>query len=257
LQTKKCSKCKEIKPISEFRYTRRGDYFHYRGECHECELKWGEEYRKDNVEKIKHSTKEYRKKNPGKVKEWKRRWGKKNYKNNKEKILKKGKEQRKNRSAEAKQKAKERTKKWAKDNPEKVKVIRKRFNQSEKGKKRNREDAIKWRKINRNRLSNNISRAMRSSLKKGKEGRHWEDLVGYTLQDLIEHIEKQFKKGMSWNNYNKTDWNIDHIIPLDSWKFSSYKDREFKQCWALANLQPLWASENFVKSNKIIHARLK
>jgi len=55
---------------------------------------------------------------------------------------------------------------------------------------------------------------------------------------------------MNWNNYGKYGWTIDHIIPISWWKFESYEDREFKQCWCLANLQPLWAHDNFSKHNR-------
>ena len=54
---------------------------------------------------------------------------------------------------------------------------------------------------------------------------------------------------MSWNNYGK--WHVDHIIPISSFKFESIHDVEFKKCWSLDNLQPLWGSENIIKSNKL------
>jgi len=90
---------------------------------------------------------------------------------------------------------------------------------------------------------------IRQALRNNKNGRYWEKSVNYNLQDLKNHIEKLFKPGMSWENYG--EWHIDHIIPISLWKFESYQDREFKQCWALANLQPLWAEENLIKNNKV------
>lgn len=83
----------------------------------------------------------------------------------------------------------------------------------------------------------------------GKNNKHWEEMVGYTLQNLKEHLESQFKPGMGWHNHGK--WHIDHIIPRSLWQYENSRDREFKQCWALANLQPLWAKENIQKSNKV------
>ena len=56
---------------------------------------------------------------------------------------------------------------------------------------------------------------------------------------------------MSWDNYGRNGWEIDHIKPISSFNFNSYKDKEFKECWSLENLQPLWAEENIRKSNKI------
>lgn len=43
---------------------------------------------------------------------------------------------------------------------------------------------------------------------------------------------------MSWNNYGDY-WEIDHIIPINTFNFNSYEDREFQVCWSLANLRPL------------------
>jgi len=87
---------------------------------------------------------------------------------------------------------------------------------------------------------------MRQSLKRNKNGYHWEKLVGYTLDNLIQHLESQFKEGMTWDNQGK--WHIDHIRPIFSFDFDSYKDKEFRQCWALDNLQPLWAKDNLRKN---------
>lgn len=98
-------------------------------------------------------------------------------------------------------------------------------------------------------LTNRIRTRIYESLKGNKGGRHWESLVGYTLEDLKRHLEKQFKPGMSWNNQGS--WHVDHIIPISLWKFEKPEDSEFKQCWALCNLQPLWAEENMRKGNKV------
>jgi len=42
---------------------------------------------------------------------------------------------------------------------------------------------------------------IRHSLKGKKAGRRWEKLVGYTLEDLREHLESQFDNKMNWENY--------------------------------------------------------
>ena len=70
-------------------------------------------------------------------------------------------------------------------------------------------------------------------------------LTGYTIEELKNHLAKKFKPGMNWDNYEK--WHIDHIIPISKFKYESIKDKAFKECWALKNLQPLWASENIKK----------
>lgn len=98
-------------------------------------------------------------------------------------------------------------------------------------------------------LSNNISNRVCQSLKGNKNGRHWEDIVGYTLDKLKKHLEKKFTKGMSWNNYGQ--WHIDHEVPVSAFNFTKPEHRDFKRCWALKNLQPLWAEENQSKNAKI------
>ena len=97
-------------------------------------------------------------------------------------------------------------------------------------------------------LNNNISRGIRSSLN-GNKTMHWEGLVDYTLNELIKHLESLFITGMNWDNYG--EWHIDHIIPKSVFNFTKPEHEDFKRCWALKNLQPLWAEENISKFNKL------
>ena len=96
----------------------------------------------------------------------------------------------------------------------------------------------------KSKLNDNIGNSIRIALKGKKAGRHWETLVGYTLNELIGHLEFLFDELMSWQNYGSY-WHIDHIKPQ-----SLFTIDEFKQCWALDNLQPLEAIANMRKSNK-------
>ena len=65
---------------------------------------------------------------------------------------------------------------------------------------------------------NKLKKQIRGSLRRGlsyksakKLGTTFE-LLNFTPEDLIAHLEKQFTKGMNWSNYGK--WHIDHIVPL-------------------------------------------
>lgn len=98
-------------------------------------------------------------------------------------------------------------------------------------------------------LETSIKRSIRHCLKGAKAGRHWEDLVGYTGEELKEHLENLWLPSMSWENYGLKGWHIDHKIPESLWRYTKPEDSEFKQCWSLANLQPLWAKDNLKKSN--------
>lgn len=76
-----------------------------------------------------------------------------------------------------------------------------------------------------------------------KRGTHWENMVGYTIEELMDHLENQFTPEMNWSNHGSY-WHIDHIRPLTTFHYKSVEDPEFKSAWALSNLRPLPASEN-------------
>lgn len=99
------------------------------------------------------------------------------------------------------------------------------------------------------RISMNVSSYLFKLLKNKKSGTHWEKFLDYDKDTLKNHLEKQFKPGMTWDNYG--EWHIDHKIPVRAFNFSSPTDIDFKRCWSLSNLQPLWARENFSKGGKI------
>jgi len=71
----------------------------------------------------------------------------------------------------------------------------------------------------------------------------------YTPQQLREHFQSLFKKGMTWDNYGK--WHMDHVIPQCRFSYINEEDQGFADCWSLKNLQPLWAEENFKKGKRI------
>lgn len=60
-------------------------------------------------------------------------------------------------------------------------------------------------------------------------------------------MERQFKPGMSWDNYGQYGWHIDHIKPLA--RFDLRDPVQVKQAWHYTNLQPLWWHENLAKSD--------
>lgn len=105
------------------------------------------------------------------------------------------------------------------------------------------------------RLKCNISTSIWQSLKRNKSSKSsciWEKLVGYTLKELKGHLEKLFLNGMTWANYG--EWHIDHVVPVVAFDFSNPFQSSFKECWALSNLQPLWAVDNKKKGAKITNS---
>lgn len=75
-----------------------------------------------------------------------------------------------------------------------------------------------------------------------------EIILGYSIAELITNISKRFTEGLSWSNMD--EWHIDHIKPKSKFKFKSFRDESFLQCWSLINLRPLLAADNLKKSNK-------
>jgi hypothetical protein len=144
-------------------------------------------------------------------------------------------------------------KKWRTENSSRYNEIRKQRRDAnpEKYLKQARDNMKKHRKNPRNRIAWNTRGLITRALKGRKNGQHWETLVGWTLDDLMKHLEKQFKPGMTWENYGRRGWNIDHIIPIAVFNFESYNDIDFYKCWSLKNLQPLWEKENQIKNAKL------
>ena len=105
-----------------------------------------------------------------------------------------------------------------------------------------------------NKLNKNMSLSIWRSLKYGKNGRHWEDLTGYTLEILKQHLEKQFSDGMAWENYGKNGWEVDHKIPISLFNIDGINSKGFKKAWALENLQPMWQKDNASKRDKLFVA---
>lgn len=98
------------------------------------------------------------------------------------------------------------------------------------------------------RLSHRMSAALGVALKSNKGGKSWVALLGFSPAELRRHIERQFLRGMSWDNMGK--WHIDHIIPLDSFSYSAPEDSDFRAAWSLTNLRPLWGVDNQKKHAK-------
>ncbi len=222
---KKCSRCTELKPFDNF--------FERKNICKKCISIYNSEYRQAHPgmdKKYNHGEK-------------KQKW----LENNKEKLKEHSRVYRR----ENAKRINTRVRQWYADNIEVQREQRKQIKMTNPGIYKRIQK--RYREKKKNDVTYRINHSMRAgicfSLKGNKENQHWENLVGYTLIELKKYLENLFTKGMSWINYG--EWHVDHIIPISIWEFKTPQDREFKQCWSLANLQPLWASENFSKGNRI------
>jgi hypothetical protein len=169
------------------------------------------------------------------------------------------------------------SKKWNLNNKDKLKIIRhkcyvkhkKEYNKrkvisNKLYRSKNREHVRKYfREYQKKRLNTNIkfrikhaaARLIRSYLyrrghKKNKNSSPMFYTLGYSLEELMKHLENLFVDGMCWENYGRCGWTIDHIRPDSKFLYTSIHDKEFKESWNLKNLQPMWFLDNCKKGNR-------
>ena len=242
METKVCSKCNLEKELSNFR-KRKDSKDGFRTECKQCSYLVWKKYKDNNDEKIKDQKR-------------------KEYVDNREKILLKVKNYREenidvirikdnDRSKKRYQKDPNRYKIYYEKNKENILTYKKEWSEKNKEKvkvKRNLYHSLRL----KNDVIFRLKCVMRSRLLSFLKTRNITktnktfDIVGCSPQFLKEHLETQFTDGMSWDN--RSEWHIDHIIPLSSAKT---EDELYKLCH-YENLQPLWAEDNLKKSNKIL-----
>lgn len=105
-----------------------------------------------------------------------------------------------------------------------------------------------------------IVRALRSRLNSALKNKyiihsqHTLDLLGCDLMQLKNHLTLLFQEGMTWDNYGKFGWEIDHKRPCASFDLSNSEQQ--RECFHYTNLQPLWKSDNRMKSNTYTYEKL-
>ncbi|MEE9984207.1 hypothetical protein [Agrobacterium pusense] len=193
MEGKKCSRCGEIKPLTDFHKSKakKGGLAYH---CKQCDAARKAEYRSANKEKV-------------------REQGRALYEANPEKR----------RAAHTR---------WVKSNPEKMREAKRRCRLTPKAK-----------------IENAIRGYIHKTITRGSKSGRTFDLLGYTSLELMRHLERLFKPGMSWENYG--EWHIDHKIPLSAFNYSSTDEIDFRRAWSLENLQPLWAVDNMRKHAKL------
>lgn len=100
----------------------------------------------------------------------------------------------------------------------------------------------------------NISKYLTDCLYTGKMGKRLAELVDWTPDQLARHLESLFKDGMNWSNYGSSSgakdwWSVDHKKSVYSFGYPLPGTTEFRECWSLSNLQPMWHTENSSKQH--------
>jgi len=236
---KKCTKCQQHKPLSEFHNCRSKPDGKFSA-CKVCRNSYNKSkakeighdvlyrrakdkdpeayrasraaYYRANSDRIKSASRAWREKNP----ERKRQNGKRHYDENKAQYI-------------------TRAAIWSKQNPE-----------------RRREIAANWSRCDRNTPEGKCRDASRKmlfrvlSLTGKRKTTITEKALGYTKSELVEHLESHFKDGMSWENYG--EWHIDHVVPISELVRLGVNDP--KEINKLSNLQPMWAEDNLSKRDR-------
>lgn len=130
-------------------------------------------------------------------------------------------------------------------NKDRIKIRARKYREKNRGLLNERDRVRRLCNTNR-KIKSNIHRRMCSAVK--NKGHAAIDLIGCSPQELRTHLESKFSPGMSWDNYGREGWHIDHIRPCASFDLSDPEQQ--KQCFHYTNLQPLWAKENLSKGGR-------
>ncbi len=207
---KKCGKCGEIKELDEFSIDGSGKYGR-KGSCKECVNEWE---RDKNVSDIEWYRKRQDKKNT---------FVREKYNSNEE---------------------------YRQEQLTRMK----KYKTSEEGKKVRREwETNRYKTDPKFRLDSCMKTSIYDALKNNGINKNYRntfnDILPYSSDDLVLHLESLFLNGMTKDNYGY-EWHVDHLIPKSSFSYSSTDDPEFHKCWQLSNLQPMWAKDNLSKGDK-------
>lgn len=151
---------------------------------------------------------------------------------------------------------------WKKANRDRVSEYNKQYYLENK--ERENQRSRQWKRNNRDKINENRRRRLREDpvyrmektmrdfltrcLRQPKSKRS-QEVLGYTAKELKDHIESQFSKGMSWENHG--EWHIDHIVPVSTHIKNGQEDPQVIN--ALTNLMPIWAKDNFSKSDQNLY----
>lgn len=260
-KTKKCSKCEEEKPVSEFHKDKSNSTGFYSC-CKKCKNKYMSKRWRDDTEyrarkKNKDSTPERReyfrskiaekRKDPGyreKQKKYMREYWKKNNPVEYQRMLRE-------RNPEYAEKVRQTAKVYRNNNREKYLEANKLTN----SKRRKTEKYKKWRnQYEKNRRDSDPQyRAMiscRNRIRKmiSRKTSTSKSLLGCIQKVFVCHLEKQFEPWMTWDNYGEK-WHIDHIIPCNYFDLTISEEQMI--CFNYRNLQPLSVSDNCRKQDSL------
>jgi hypothetical protein len=212
MKTKKCTVCLKNKKLTSF-YKKKGGKFGLDAKCKSCVSLYHKQHFQKNKTSILQSRSKYMNEYRKNNKNYTSKYNKNYYEKNKKEILR-------------------------------------------------HKASLEYRKLQReyerNKYQNNLSYRILSSLrsrlrlavKNNIKQEKTKELIGCDIEYLKTYLANKFQEGMTWENYGKYGWHIDHIIPCSSFDMSDPEQQ--RKCFHYTNLQPLWAKDNISKSDKIL-----
>lgn len=235
---KPCNKCSTAKPLTEF-HKNKSSLDGYTHVCKDCAIAKSRAWYAANKEKAAATMKAYREENKEACVARAQTWAEEN--REKSRQIKSA---WKKRNPET---VRRHAREGARRNPEKMAARKKIYREANPHVAREYQRKRRAENVNQ-RVNDAMGNRFRDVLRSNKGGRSWKHLAGYDVVQLKACLESLFLDGMSWENYG--EWHIDHIRPVASFDFSVDLLQTVRACWALPNLQPLWALDNIKKGKK-------
>lgn len=236
--TKICTGCKQEKLLDDFRLAKLRGKLKRRSKCKSCE----KEYNKKYIQLQLKDNPNYHKEQRSKYKDFYTEYSKKYREEHYNKITEYSKKYNKEYHEQNKKIQNKKARDYYLNNKSKILKQKKSKNHivAERRKFRYHNDEnFKIRHLLRTRFG--------CALKHNSKKSSVLQLLGCSIEQLKQHLEKQFTEGMSWDNHG--EWHIDHIKPCSS--FDLTKESEQHKCFHFSNIQPLWAEDNHKKYNKV------
>jgi len=230
MSTKKCSKCGEVKELSQFsKRTLKSGKISYQPKCKDC----NRAYREEHDVAIKIGKARHYMQNKAEI----RKTCNEKYQCNKD-IINETLRHRYNTDSEYR----ERVKAWNKKSAIKNKDLTTEYKRIWSYNRRHTNVNYK--------LKGNLSKRILYAVKAQHtvKSKRSQELLGCSMSKIRNYIESLFKEGMSWDNYGRFGWHVDHIRPCSSFDLTDPEQQ--KKCFHYTNLQPLWAEENLKKGDK-------
>ena len=243
---KECSNpsCRQIKPVNEFH--RANDHHHKDGHCSrckECESRRKKIQAKDPIY-MQRKLANWRKYYHRNIKRLRHRYKKYD-------CTPEGRLKRRLKYAQVK-----------KEQPEVWKARRQRKNAwyktPEFKKKRNAKLTYRRQSDLRYRLHERLRCLTFAMIRNGHKGRKMArsmELVGCSVEEFKQYIEKLWLPGMNWKNYGRKEgqWSLDHIICCALFDFTKLSHQ--KAALHYTNIRPLWHIDNIFKSDRLADGR--